>query len=245
MRWVLIVTLVVAGCSSKPAVPDARALGMGKVAITSIPSEAAVLEDGRRVGRTPLTLERRAMMRLPLEIVKDGYQIFRTRKVVEEGRTVKLRAVLRRELGTLVVRSGLVRGATIVIDGHERARTPSRVMVSADVKHVVEVYKPGFEPYRTQVNLSAGESVEIEAELVPVGRRAGPTGWLTVHSDLPAQVLLNGRPFGNAPVEKVKLPARGYRLTLTNPKLGLSKSVRVRLKPGEVREVQVKLRGGR
>jgi hypothetical protein len=211
--------------------------------ITSEPSGAAVLEDGyRRLGRTPLTLERRAMTRVDLELVKKGYQTYRGRRVVEAGRTLRHHVRLRPEQGELVVRSGLIRGATILVDGEEQGRTPRRVSVTAGQPLQIEVRKWGFRPFRDTVTVKAGESRDLEADLVPWGKVDVASGWLTVRTDVPAQVKLGGSTFGTTPITRVPLPARRYRLTLSNPELGLSRTIKVRVRPGKTKELDVRLR---
>jgi hypothetical protein len=244
--WIAALLTTLAGCdgdkSAKPT-PGTNAVGQGKVAITSVPSEAAVMIDGdERVGRTPLTLERPAFTRLEIQVIKDGYRIHRARVLVVEDRTIKLHAALSLIQSTLIVRSGLVRGARILIDGEDRGKTPNRVKVTADRKHRLEVQKPGFQPYQEELTLAAGENREVEAMLVPAGKKGVPTGWLSVKSDLPAVVLLDGAPMGNAPLERVRLPAKRYRLELRNPKLKRSKVVKVVVRSGEVSEIDVKLK---
>jgi len=130
----------------------------------------------------------------------------------------------------------------ITVDGQEQGRTPTRVTVSAGADHAVVLEKDGFQPYRTTVRVSAGDTETLEGMMIPLGRRSTPSGYLTVHSDVPAEVLLNGSPLGNTPVEKILLPARRYQLLLKNPQLGLEKRVQVRVEVGKTREVEVLLR---
>lgn len=238
----LVLALAPGGCKPRPVAPDARPPGSGKLRVTSDPSGAAVIEEGERIGRTPLTIERPAMSRPALELVKEGYRTERARRLVEEGRTVRVHVPMRPEVGTLIVRSGIVRGATILVDGVERGDTPRKVDVAAGRPHLVEVRRFGFKPFRTQVTVSAGETRDLDVEIVPEGKRRGPSGWLTVHSDLPATVRIDGSPFGSTPLERVPLLARRYQLTLSNPALKIEKTLEVRIPRGKTREINVKLR---
>ena len=236
------------GCGAGKRARDARArpLLRGRVLITSQPSGAAVLTPtAERLGKTPLTLERPVATWLELELVKDGYEIHRSRVFVEEGRTQHVRSVLRRLEGTLIVRSGLVRGATITVDGEEQGKTPSRVQVAADLQHLLVVSKPGFETSSQRVTVSAGETREIDADMVAAGAKRGPTGWLTVLTDSPAVIYLDGLFFGQAPLTRVPLPARGggYRLTVKSPARGVSRTLRVKIEAGQTRTVKLDLRG--
>ena len=238
----LVLALAPGGCKTRPDAPDARPPSNGKLRITSDPSGAAVIEDGERIGRTPLTLERLAMSRPALELVKEGYRTERVRRLVEEGRTVRVHVPMRPEVGTLIVRSGIVRGATILVDGVERGDTPRKIDVSAGRPHVIEVRRFGFKPFSAKVTVSAGETRDLDAVIVPEGTRQGPSGWLTVRSDLPATVRIDDSPFGNTPLERAPLPARRYRITLSNPTLKVQKTLEVRIPRGKTREINVKLR---
>jgi hypothetical protein len=236
---------VLAGCAGEtsredrgPPEPES-----GKVTVTSHPNGAAVLLDGhRRVGRTPLTLERPAFTRLELSLVKEGYKIYRTTTTVEPGGHTRIRGSLVKEQAFLVVRSGVVRGAKIVIDGQRRGRTPNKLKVEAGRPLTVEVSDQGFKTFRTQVKLVAGETRDLDAFLVPEGKRPGPVGWLTVEADELALVQLGSTPLGSTPLTRVPLRARRYRLRVTSQDKKRSRTMRVRIKANEEHRVKVKLK---
>ena len=246
-RWLLIAALaLVPGCSretkkapeKKTAVPET-----GKVRITTVPAGAVVIEGGeRRLGRTPVTVTRPAFERLDLQLVKEGYRIHRARPLVEPGRTVPLHAVLNRQTGELIVRSGIVRGARILVDGKDHGKTPKRVYVTADQRHMVEVRKPGMRSRALEISVAAGEKREVDVKLSPEGLRAGPSGWLTVRCTPPALVYLDGSPLGSSPLTRIQLPARRYKLTLANPTLRLKKVVHVTVRRNRTEEIDVNLR---
>jgi hypothetical protein len=247
--WVVAALVAVApGCSdtNKKKTPDQRSAApdpTGKLKITTVPPGAAVIEGGEeRLGRTPITVTRPAFERLDLQLVKDGYRIHRVRSLVEPGRTVPVHAVLQKQTGLLIVRSGLIRGARILVDGKDCGKTPSRVHVTADERHMVEVRKPGMRSQAVELKVSAGEKREVEVKLVPEGFKEGPSGWLTVRSTPPALIYLDGSPLGSSPLTKVRLPARRYKLTLKNPALGLQKVVPVVIRRNKTEELDVNLR---
>ena len=74
---------------------------------------------------------------------------------------------LARQTGVLVVRSGVIRGARVVVDGEDRGKTPTRVEVIAGQPHVVAVRKPGMQPRSTEVSVAAGETLPVDLLLKP------------------------------------------------------------------------------
>lgn len=239
-----LVLVALPGCGGERSKEDKRPEPKpGKVTVTTVPTGAAVLLDGhRRIGRTPLTLKRPAFTRLKLALVKDGYKIFRTTTTVEPGGHTRIRGTLIKEQAYLVVRSGVVRGAKIVIDGQRRGRTPNKVKVEAGKQLMIEVSDQGFKTYRAQVKLVAGETRDLDAFLVPEGKRAFPVGWLSVEADEPALVRLGSTPLGSTPLTKVPLRARRYRLQITSQDKKRKRTLRVRIKANEERKVKVELK---
>lgn len=63
---------------------------------------------------------------------------------------------------------------------------------------------------------------------------SGRTGTLRLNSRPWAQVLVDGRPVGNTPQPNLQLSAGKHKIQLSNPQLGLHKSVTVTIKAGEI-----------
>lgn len=68
-------------------------------------------------------------------------------------------------------------GATVTVDGDTRGITPlaAPLRVSAG-SHMVRVYKPGFEPWETRVEVAGGQSLSLRPQLTPLLQ----SGWLAV-----------------------------------------------------------------
>ncbi|MDB4995069.1 MAG: hypothetical protein JWM74_2501, partial [Myxococcaceae bacterium] len=82
-----------------------------------------------------------------------------------EDRTLAEQEVqaLRALVGTIVVRGS--EGATVAVDDRARGTTPtSRIRVAAG-SHTVRVFKEGFEPFETRVNVTGGSEQAVEARL--------------------------------------------------------------------------------
>jgi len=241
-RCLLVCLLVACGCGTKqPARPD-QGPSTGKVMLRSTPSGAAVLREGAaRLGETPLTIERPAGERLDLVLVKEGFTPFSLTLNFERGRALEQQVELRRLQGQLMVTSGLFKGARVKIDGEDRGTTPDEFRVDAG-NHLLEVEKDGFETYRETVAVKANERREIIAILLARGVRRGPTGFLVVEVDRPAQLFLDGKALGPAPLSKLPLPARRYRLEARGEGKGTPKVQKtIEIKDGDVTAVSLKL----
>lgn len=109
--------------------------------------------------------------------------------------------------GTLAVNSN-VSGAQVLVNGRAVGNTPINITLNAGT-YTLEVRRAGYNPYRVSVNIQAGRTTQIYAQLVPT---PPPTGTLVVNSNVAgAQVLVNGRQVGFTPVN-VSLNAGNYTL---------------------------------
>ena len=98
--------------------------------------------------------------------------------------------------------SGDVQGAKLFIDGKEIGVLPQGPQEVSAGEHTVAVKRPGFAAFSKKVQAAKGKTVEVTAALV------ASAAVLSVSSDAPnAQVLINGKMVGNAPIEELELPA--------------------------------------
>jgi tetratricopeptide (TPR) repeat protein len=103
-----------------------------------------------------------------------------------------------RLVGTLEIR-GAEPGATVVVDGRERGKVPAAAVRVASGTHVIRVFKEGFVPFETRVEVAGGQSVAVTAALkalaesgrVKVGEQSGKT----------LDVLIDGIVVGKTPWE--------------------------------------------
>lgn len=128
---------------------------------------------------------------------------------------------------------GNVEGALVRVDGLEEGTVPVTVEVGPG-QHVVEVLSPGFATFRAELEIGAGDtrSVEAELELLP--------GVLSVESEpSAAEVWLDGERQGTTPWEAevaggghvVELWREGHR----------REQRRVTLQPGQRSDIEVEL----
>ncbi len=94
-----------------------------------------------------------------------------------------------------------LKGAVLTIDGREVGVLPLPEQPLPAGEHTVTVKRPGYAAFVKKVVVASGKTVEVEAKLIAVA------AVLTVTSDVPgAQVLVNGRVIGVAPLSSVEVP---------------------------------------
>lgn len=104
---------------------------------------------------------------------------------------------LRTRVGTFDVMGGEP-GATIVVSGQTRGELPLVAPLRAAAgTHVIRVFKEGFEPFETRVDLAGGQTARVDVKLVPLaasGRlKVSEVGGRTV------EVVVDNIAMGNAP----------------------------------------------
>jgi hypothetical protein len=104
--------------------------------------------------------------------------------------------------GEVTVRvAGGLTGAVLSIDNKEVGALPLGPQSLPAGEHLVTVRRAGFAAFAKKVTVAAGKAVELEARLAPV------YAVLSVTVDVPdAQVLVNGRALGPAPITDQEVP---------------------------------------
>lgn len=131
----------------------------------------------------------------------------------------------------------MTRGAEVFVNDAPRGEIPlpGPLELAAGQTHTIRVQKRGFAPFVETVILAAGDSKELEADLVPTG------GVLKVTSNiLRSQVILSGKPLGRTPFDgdvspgdhQLQVTAAGY----------LTAEQTVTIKAGESTEIAVELK---
>lgn len=104
-------------------------------------------------------------------------------------------------------------GAEIYLDDKKIGTVPMEepIEVTPNVPHSLRLQKRGFTPFVDTLRLKAGESREVEADLVPSG------GILKLTSNIRrAQVLLDGKPIGRTPFDG-DIPPGKHKLEIVAP----------------------------
>lgn len=159
--------------------------------------------DGQLQGSIPVTLKL-ANGRHLVEIKKEGFEKFSQWVSLKEGDRVMvnpmLKAIKVAAIGSILVDSD-VNGAEVYLDGNLKpGATPMVIPDIAAGPHVVEVRKEPALPWRQTVQVEAGKTVKVTAELSATINGQG--GNIRVLSNVEgAMVFLDGAEKGAAPID--------------------------------------------
>jgi hypothetical protein len=110
--------------------------------------------------------------------------------------------------------SGNATGAIITVDGKSMGTVPSKITLPAG-RHQVRIEKAGFTIHDQWVELAEGQVWTVQAVLKPVEK---PKGTLLVSADVSnAEVLIDGKSYGNAPVVAGNLEAGPHTVEVKAP----------------------------
>ncbi|MFH1132473.1 MAG: PEGA domain-containing protein, partial [Pseudomonadota bacterium] len=239
----VLMIVIGGGCSgTRSNAEDAKKVPLGRVRITSVPSGAVVLiDDTKREGKTPLTIERPGGTRLNLRIIKDGYKYYREVAWFAAGATQDVHVVLRRATGFWIVKTGPIRGAKIFVDGQMKGKTPDRVEMEIGQRKIQLVHD-GYYSHTEHVTVEADISKTIDVDLMPLGKQTQATGRFSLITDVLSSVFVDGVLLGTTPIERIRLRAKEYQLEVKNPVLKLAKKLQVTVKPNEHLQLRVFLK---
>ena len=162
---------------------------------------AIVMLSGRNSGTVPVSAEVEPGRYL-VAIVKKDFATFEQWVDVQEGQRVVLNPVLKsnvKKVGRILVNAD-VSAAEIYLDGNKvDGVTPAIISDVAAGPHVIEVRKPPALPWRQTIEVTAGETVKVEAGLK--ASMAGGGGNIKIVSNVDgADVLLDGKKVGVSPM---------------------------------------------
>jgi hypothetical protein len=189
---------------SRPSVPRVSgsvSVEAGTAYVTSSPSGATVIIDGRTRGTTPLNVSDLAPGRHELTLSRDGYRDYNTTFAVSG------------QFGTIVVTSEPV-GAEISLDGQVKGRTLEAGLALARVpqgRHTLVARLPGYQDVTKTVDLRSAGPIAVSFRL------GWGKGFLSVTS-VPkgASLTLDNQSAGTTPYFAELSPAR-YYLTMAKP----------------------------
>lgn len=222
---------------------------LGDVVLSSHPSGAEVLVDGRVHGVTPVVLSLVAG-RHDVEVRHAGAPTEHVALDVTAGQHLAQHIVLAasglttatspRRAGLRVETGGAA--ARIAIDGVAVGAAPfvADDLVAGD--HTVRVQFARGGSVERRLTLPAGDhlSLVVEAPAAPVAAGAGPvSGWLQFEAPFEVQVFEAGRLLGSSASDQVLMTAGTHALELVNAALGYRALVRVAVTPGRTARVPV------
>ncbi|HOT03385.1 MAG TPA: PEGA domain-containing protein [Methanolinea sp.] len=159
---------------------------VGYYSISSVPSGADVIFDGKFLGETPVVTEVYATgtPSHSISVSKYGYNTWTMtyNQNPSPGQTIYVNANLQPvvQTGTIQVSSSPT-GAIARLDGGLSVTTPGNFMYVTPGYHTVEISMAGYFPYSTSVSVSAGGTSSVSASLSPMQT----TGSLRVTSSPP------------------------------------------------------------
>lgn len=146
----------------------------GTLSLSSIPSGAQAVINGRVVGNTPISLEL-----LPgtysLELRLSGYNTLRTAFTIQAGKVTRLNLTLTATpppTGVLFVESN-PKGAQVLVNGRVVGNTPLNATLNPG-SYTLELRHSGFSPFRTRVTVQAGRTTRLSVNLVSIAPSPPP-----------------------------------------------------------------------
>ncbi len=201
---------------------DAATTPTGVLDIDTEPSGATGAVDGVPFGPTPSKVVVRAGVPLRVVVEKEGFAPHSDDDLeVPPGQTVRMRPVLIRAPALLHVASEPT-GATVTLDGRQVGVTPLELRdLDPAAEVVLTLSHDGYVTASQKLALRAGRLTNVREVLRPSTRYGKVDLYIT---DGWAEIFLNKRRLGRAPIQGLVLPIGKQRLLLVNPLTGQRKT---------------------
>jgi hypothetical protein len=178
-----------------PLVPDNSGTGLY---IMSTPDSANIYLDGVLKGKTPLMQRDLTAGTHTVLIRLSGYADWKSTVQAPTGGTKTVSATLvetDNDLNQGLNISSTPSGATIIFDGLEKGTTPKTMNTIAAGIHILEIEYPGYNSWKSTIDVPETEIKEIAVSLTPNATSA--PGWIRVFSNPGnASVTLDGKYVG-------------------------------------------------
>ncbi|MBR4662817.1 MAG: PEGA domain-containing protein, partial [Lentisphaeria bacterium] len=163
---------------------------LGTLIISSVPSNAEVIMDGKSIGRTPFR-DQVEEGKHEIELRRNGYvSLKKSVQVRSKGITKLEEQVLEVKSGSIQIKSA-PSGAKILINGKNYGDTPFNISNLKPGTYSVRLEKAGYDPAVRKVNLPAGENLDLMFNL------DSNTGGVDIVTQPPGiTVYLDGRQVG-------------------------------------------------
>lgn len=141
---------------------------------------------------------------------KPGYAVSYERIEAKRGETTKITLTLKEAPSPLHLETEPA-GAEVFLDGTKVGKTPYKGEV-APGSHTIEARLPGYGTLSLNVTARLGEPISLSEKMPP------PSGALVLTGKFPgAEVLLDGKPAGQALPLRLEVPEGEYDLTIKAP----------------------------
>jgi len=221
------------GCSARQALDLALVPGWSDIAIDSVPRGARLTVNGKSAGSTPLTIELPAgehKLGLTAERFKPWHQVI----AVKANQPRQLETVqLQPADGILTVRTNPA-GANVMVGSKFAGRTPLKLNLAAQTRHLIHIYKAGYKKANRKIKLTAEESKTLTIALEP---KLGVINFAVEPTD--AEIIVDGKSRGTVPGQmqllavehRVEIKKQGYQTyrTRITPRPGFPQEIRIAL----------------
>ncbi len=203
-------------------IQEIATVSTGNIKITSKPSGAAVVADGKDTGlQTPCTLKGITAGQHVIQLVKSGYQTYELKPVIQSDQTtsasVNLTKIQQRETRRKAQKSyfriNVDPWARIYIDGKYIETTPlAKSIEVTSGSHRVRLENPNFQAWQRNINFNPGQTVSMDVKLQPFA------GSLKISVRPWADVYIDGKFYETTPIAKpIDLSVGRHTLKLINP----------------------------
>jgi hypothetical protein len=219
----------------------------GNVTVTSEPVGSPVAVDGAVRGQTPLTIALEAGAH---SVVVGTGALARSQSVnVTRGGDASVHVELpAAEAASAVTGKAALQiatepaGARVWVDGESRGVAPLTVSNLTAGDHAVTVRTGSGDPINRTVTIQEGATASLIVTLPGAGSFA--SGWLSIQSLVPLQVMENGALLGTTDMPRIMLSAGGHELELVNASLGFRSTRSITIAAGQTASVAVTLPRG-
>ncbi|MDD1724656.1 MAG: PEGA domain-containing protein, partial [Methanospirillum sp.] len=214
----------------------------GSIRVMSSPSRSVAILDGGSQDTTPCTFHDVIPGTHTISLVHDGYQPYSTRIRVSAGGEVPVSATLISvpATGTLYVTSA-PSGSDIWLDGIYEGQTPYLVSAVAG-DHTLEIKHAGFETWRRDLHVNAGEQKTVDAQFSVQGPTSGSIQVASIPGG--SSVYLGTDYYGRTPgtgyLDLSDIAPGTYSIRISHPQ-NQDYSGTVTVSPGQTTTVQVAL----
>jgi hypothetical protein len=182
-----------------PMIPDNTGNGLY---IMSTPPRASIYLDGTLKGVSPIMLSNAAPGSHAVLVRLSGYDDWKSTVIVPQGGTRTVAAVLTKNDDNVIRGinvSSKPSGAKVLFDSVDKGVSPVTLNNLAAGIHILEIEYPGYNPWKSTVNVPETGIKEISVNLTP--EPAHIPGWITVFSSPGnVSVTLDGNYVGKTPV---------------------------------------------
>ncbi len=245
-----ILSDVTRGAAPEPTQEEEVSAGVLQL-LTDPPGATVVVDGVAQEGTSPLTVDNLpigVLHRITVELA--GHAPVTREVTLADAEMQTLRVVLESASATAgepaTVELEVITdppGAAVSVDGEERTEvTPARLAVEVGVEVEISARLAGYHARAVTVVPAAEQRNTVVVPLIAA--KAGDLGRLDLDADPKSDVYLGDRRLGSTPLRQVELPAGSTLVQVRNTKLGLSKTLRLDIAPGETLRRKVVFRKG-